>query len=118
MAETPRKGTPTGHEEPLTVVKIDEKASSQSLGPRDPASQDSAREESPYTTLRNKEKIFTIILASFAAFILPISSSIYLPALNALAKELNVTSSRNKYHYYGIYIDPGSGPDVYWEHLR
>jgi MFS family permease len=94
MAETPRKGTPTGHEEPLTVVKIDEKASSQSLGPRDPASQDSAREESPYTTLRNKEKIFTIILASFAAFILPVSSSIYLPALNALAKELNVTSSR------------------------
>jgi hypothetical protein len=63
MAETPRKGTPTGYEEPLTVVKIDEKASSQSLGPRDPASQDSECEESPYTILRNEEKIFTIIQA-------------------------------------------------------
>ena len=93
MAEMPRKVTPTSHEEPLTVVKIDEKASSQSLSPRDPASRDSAREESPYTILGSKEKIFTIILASSAAFISPVSSSIYLPALNALAKDLNVTSS-------------------------
>jgi hypothetical protein len=77
MAETPRKGTPTGHEEPLTVVKIDEKASSQSLGPRDPASQDSACQEPPYTFLCNKEKIFTIILTSFAAFISQVSSSTY-----------------------------------------
>jgi hypothetical protein len=80
MAETLRKGTPTGYEETLTVVKIDEKASSQSMGPRDPASQDSACEESLYTILRSKEKILTIILAPFAAFISPVSSSIYLPA--------------------------------------
>ncbi len=93
MAETPTKGTHTGHDESLTVIKVDEKASPQSLKSTDPARQDSPCEESLYTILRNKEKIFTIILASFAAFISPVSSSIYLPALNALAKDLKVTSS-------------------------
>lgn len=40
-----------------------------------------------------KTKIFTIILASFAAFISPVSASIYYPALNSLASDLNVTVS-------------------------
>lgn len=50
-------------------------------------------QEPPHTILTEKEKIFTIIMASFAAFISPVSSSIYYPALNSLAHDLNVTVS-------------------------
>lgn len=52
------------------------------------------RYEPPYTILSEKEKIFTIIMASFAAFISPVSSSIYYPALNPLARDLNVSVSK------------------------
>jgi len=47
----------------------------------------------PYTMLTEKEKIFAIIIASFPAFISPVSASIYYPALNSLARDLNVTVS-------------------------
>jgi MFS family permease len=46
----------------------------------------------PYAILRNKKEFFTIILASLElSFFL--SRSIYLPALNPLAKDLNSTAS-------------------------
>jgi hypothetical protein len=88
-----KERAPTGHEETLTVGKIDERAPPQPQGPEKHPTQEVTINEPPYTTLRDKEKIFTIILASFAAFISPVSSSIYLLALNALAKDLNVISS-------------------------
>ncbi|KAF8855899.1 MFS general substrate transporter [Acephala macrosclerotiorum] len=47
-------------------------------------------EEPPYTTFSESEKIFTVIIASFAALISPISASIYYPALNPLAADLHV----------------------------
>jgi len=50
--------------------------------------------EPPYTILTEKQKIFTIIMASFAAFISPVSSSIYYPALNSLSRDLHVSVSK------------------------
>ncbi|CZR61602.1 related to MFS transporter [Phialocephala subalpina] len=47
----------------------------------------------PYTTFSESEKIFTVIIASFAALISPISGSIYYPALNPLAADLRVEVS-------------------------
>lgn len=47
----------------------------------------------PYCILPECEKIFIILLVSFAAIISPISSSIYFPALNNIAKDLNVSIS-------------------------
>ncbi|KAF4216677.1 hypothetical protein CNMCM6457_004913 [Aspergillus fumigatiaffinis] len=47
----------------------------------------------PYCILPEGEKIFIILLVSSAAIISPISSSIYFPALNNLAKDLNVSIS-------------------------
>ena len=47
----------------------------------------------PYCILPEGEKIFIILLVSFAAIISPISSSIYFPALNNLAKDLHVSIS-------------------------
>jgi hypothetical protein len=52
-----------------------------------------APEQPPHTLLKEKQKIFTILMASFAAFISPVSASIYYPALNTLARDLEVTVS-------------------------
>src|SRR5882724_11951853 len=93
MRQTSKEGAPTGTEEALAVSKIDDESSQLSREPEKAPTQEVSSEEPPYTILRNGEKIFTIILASFAAFISPVSSSIYFPALNPLAKDLNVTPS-------------------------
>ena len=50
-------------------------------------------DQPPHTILSEKKKIFTIMMASFAAFISPVSTSIYYPALNELAQDLRVTVS-------------------------
>ena len=47
----------------------------------------------PYSTFSEPMKIFTILLASFAAIISPISASIYFPALNTLARDLHVSTT-------------------------
>ena len=47
----------------------------------------------PHTTLSEVEKRLVIVIASFAAFISPISASIYYPALDPLASDLGVTPS-------------------------
>ncbi|GIK00869.1 hypothetical protein Aspvir_004898 [Aspergillus viridinutans] len=47
----------------------------------------------PYCILPEGEKIFIMLLVSFAAIISPISSGIHFPALNNLAKDLNVSIS-------------------------
>lgn len=44
----------------------------------------------PYTILTEHEKIFTVIIVSFAALVSPMSSSMYYPALNSLAASLHV----------------------------
>ena len=50
-------------------------------------------EEVPHCVLSEPVKISIIITASFAAIISPISGSIYFPALNSLADDLNVSES-------------------------
>jgi hypothetical protein len=47
----------------------------------------------PHTILTKNMKIFTIIMASFAAFISPVSASAYFPALNSLSSDLHVSVS-------------------------
>lgn len=47
----------------------------------------------PHSVLSAGEKAFVIIAASFAALISPLSSSIYLPALDTLARDVNVSVS-------------------------
>ncbi|KAH8690282.1 putative MFS transporter [Talaromyces proteolyticus] len=48
-------------------------------------------ENAPYCILPEREKVTLMILASFAAIISPMSSSIYFPAINNIAKDLNVS---------------------------
>ncbi|KAJ5691763.1 hypothetical protein N7462_001186 [Penicillium macrosclerotiorum] len=47
----------------------------------------------PYSVLPPGEKAFVIVVGSFAALISPLSSSIYLPALNSLARDMDVSVS-------------------------
>lgn len=47
--------------------------------------------EPPYSVHPTDQKVFVIIAGSFAALISPLSSSIYLPALDTLAQEMNVS---------------------------
>jgi len=49
-------------------------------------------DQPPHTIPTEKKKIFTIVMASFAAFISPVSASIYYPALNELTEDLHVTA--------------------------
>jgi hypothetical protein len=46
-----------------------------------------------YSVLPDGEKAFVIMTGSFAALISPLSSSIYLPALDSLAKDMEVSVS-------------------------
>ncbi|KUJ19089.1 MFS transporter [Mollisia scopiformis] len=50
-------------------------------------------QEPPYTIFSERYKVFTVIIASFAALISPISASIYYPALDPLAADLHVKVS-------------------------
>ncbi|EEH18465.1 hypothetical protein PABG_07526 [Paracoccidioides brasiliensis Pb03] len=50
--------------------------------------------EHPYTVLTEKEKICTIIISSFGAFLSPVSASIYLSILNSLSKDLMVSTAK------------------------
>jgi hypothetical protein len=49
--------------------------------------------EAPYSVLPHSEKAFVIVVGSFAALISPLSSSVYLPALNSLARDMDVSVS-------------------------
>ncbi|KAJ5583996.1 uncharacterized protein N7459_003796 [Penicillium hispanicum] len=49
--------------------------------------------DAPYSVLPHGEKAFVIVAGSFAALISPLSSSIYLPALTSLAREMDVSVS-------------------------
>ncbi|KAL4800764.1 putative MFS transporter [Aspergillus venezuelensis] len=49
--------------------------------------------EAPYCILPENEKVFLMLLCSFAAIISPMSSSIYFPAIGTLAEDLHVSVS-------------------------
>lgn len=50
--------------------------------------------DTPYCILPERQKIFLMMLCSFAAMISPISSSIYFPALNSIGSDLGVSSNK------------------------
>lgn len=61
---------------------------------QDTGNQQSQTHHNPdYCILPECEKIALMLTASFAAIISPISSSIYLPAVNVLSRDLNVSIS-------------------------
>lgn len=47
-----------------------------------------------YSTFTKNQKRFIITMTSFAAFISPVSSQIYLPAMSVIAEQYNTTSSQ------------------------
>lgn len=49
--------------------------------------------EPPYSILSEPRKKITIVIASFAAFISPVSGNIYYPSLGALANNYHVSNS-------------------------
>jgi hypothetical protein len=49
--------------------------------------------EPPYTIFSTKARIFIIFMVSVSAMISPFAATSYYPALNTLAKELNVSTS-------------------------
>lgn len=48
----------------------------------------------PFTVLSERHKKWTIAITSLVTFVSPVSANIYYPALNEMASELNVTSSK------------------------
>jgi len=47
----------------------------------------------PYSIFSHNQKKWLILTASLGAFFSPMSAQIYLPALNSIAKDLNVSNS-------------------------
>jgi hypothetical protein len=47
----------------------------------------------PYTIYTKKQKIAIILAASIASFFSPMSSNIYVPALNSVARDMKVSNS-------------------------
>lgn len=50
-----------------------------------------SQNDTPYCVLPERQKVSLMLLASFAAIISPISSSIYFPAINDIARDLDVS---------------------------
>lgn len=48
----------------------------------------------PFTILSERHKKWTIAITSLVTFVSPVSANIYYPALNEMARELGVTSSK------------------------
>lgn len=60
----------------------------------DNAAEDGAAEpEPPFSIFSRREKTFIVVMASLAALFSPLSANIYYPALNVLAKDLNVSNT-------------------------
>jgi hypothetical protein len=50
--------------------------------------------DEPFSIYTKKQKRLMVVFAAIAAFFSPLTASIYLPALNTLAKDLNVSNSQ------------------------
>ncbi len=59
----------------------------------DVAEERAAEPEPPFSIFSRSEKTFIVIIVSLAALFSPLSANIYYPALNVLAKDLNVSST-------------------------
>ena len=49
--------------------------------------------DAPYSTFTTTQKKLIVLTASVAAFFSPLSANMYLPALNVIASDLNVSST-------------------------
>jgi hypothetical protein len=50
--------------------------------------------QSLYCILSEKEKVFTICVCSLVTFLGPVAGSMYLPAINSLARDLHVSTAK------------------------
>lgn len=67
----------------------------------------------PYSVFTTGERRLTLTMASCAAFISPLSSSIYLPALNTLAHHYDVSNSLINLTVTSYLIFQGVGPTIF-----
>ncbi|EEA27389.1 MFS transporter, putative [Talaromyces marneffei ATCC 18224] len=87
-------------EQEKSDVRVDEENNAVDIQPKESKQTDapSATADVPYCILPERQKIFLMMLCSFAAMISPISSSIYFLALNSIGNDLGV--STNKMNLY------------------
>lgn len=67
----------------------------------------------PYSIFTTAERRMTLVMAAFAAFISPLSSTIYLPALNTLASHYDVSNSLINLTVTSYLIFQGIGPTIF-----
>lgn len=60
----------------------------------EPVSEQRIQTGEKHSVFSSNQKKVIVIMASIAAFFSPLSANIYLPALNTLAHDLNVSNSR------------------------
>ena len=66
----------------------------EALRNKEAETQDDEPNHAPYTVFSPRMKLFIVIMAAWAAFFSPLSGNIYYPALNSLANEFDVSSSK------------------------
>lgn len=60
----------------------------------EPSTEQPVTDEKPYSIWGPRERLWIVLAASIASFLSPLSSSIYFPALNSIAEDLNVTVTK------------------------
>ena len=73
--------------------------------------------EPPYTVFTASQKRFIVFMASWAGFFSPVSSQIYFPALNTLAKDLHVSNSLINLTLTSYMVCSPKGTDICMEIL-
>lgn len=83
-------------EQKKSDAMIDEEKNAVDIQPEESKQKDapSATADAPYCVLPEGQKVFLMLLCSFAAMISPISSSIYFPALNSIGSDLDVSTNK------------------------
>ncbi|KAK5050776.1 hypothetical protein LTR84_003335 [Exophiala bonariae] len=91
-----RKESVDGQSDESERGQQDEQARSPTLTQEPPseASRNDAQRLQQYSVFTTKEKRMMILAGSFAGFFSPLSSTIYFPALNTIAKALHVSGSK------------------------
>ncbi|KAL2866070.1 MFS general substrate transporter [Aspergillus lucknowensis] len=93
---------------PLAPEVVDEKAQTNAISEQ----QSSVQSEAPYSVVPEREKIFLMLLCSFAALISPLAGSIYFPAIVAIADDLDVSIAKINLTITMYLIFQGLAPSV------
>ncbi|QGA13075.1 hypothetical protein EYB26_000720 [Talaromyces marneffei] len=99
-------------EQEKSDVRVDEENNAVDIQPKESKQTDapSATADVPYCILPERQKIFLMMLCSFAAMISPISSSIYFLALNSIGNDLGVSTNKMNLYITMFLIFQGIAP--------